>query len=173
CKIERCEIKSESGGTLKLRYEGIGSVAVTCDGKSVETQRDGFYVTFETQKGATYKLDGFSLVKKREIVTELTSGWTDSGVALKWNSSQTHQYEIYRAKDNESDYTLLAVTDNCEFIDSAYSSANRARLTYKIVVSEGSEHSSSADGALTVLHPASELEEERYKLLFKVINKLD
>lgn len=172
-KIQGCQIKSEVGGTLKLRYEGMNGVTVTCNGKPVDCERDGFYIAFETQKGATYKFDGFSPVKKKEIVTELTSDWTDSGVALKWNSSQTHQYEIYRAKDSESDYTLLAVTDKCEFVDSAYNSTNRARLTYKIVVSKGSECSSSADGALATMHPASELEEERYKLLFKVINKLD
>lgn len=172
-KIQHCKITSGSGDALKLRYEGISDVTVTCGGKPVEIQRDGFYITFETQKDCVYELDGFKSVAKREIVTELTSTWTDRGAELKWNSQKTHKYEIYRAKDNESDYTLLAVTDKCEFVDTAYNGSNRARLTYKIVVSDENGRSSAADGALTTLHPASKLEEDRYKLLFKVINKLD
>lgn len=172
-KIQRCQIKSEVGGTLKLRYEGIDGVNVTCNGTPIDVERDGFYLTFNTQKGAVYVLDGFKPVVKRTIVTELVSYWTDGGAKLKWEAPDNNQYEIYRAKDSDADYTLVGITDKCEFVDSAYTAQSKARLTYKVVVSNGNEHSCEAVGALTVLHPASNLEEDRYALLFKTINKLD
>ncbi len=172
-KIQRCKIVSECGGTLKLRYEGIGGVAVFCDGKEIQCKRDGFSITVETQKGATYILDNFKVVRKRNIVTDFACEYTQNGVHLAWKYDKPCQYEIYRAKDNDSDYVLLATTDKCEFVDADFSSANKARLTYKIVISDESGCNSAADGAIKTLHTASVLEQERYKLLFRVVNKLD
>ncbi len=172
-KINCCKIKSEIGGILKLRYEGITSVTVKSDGKAVDFDCDGWYITIQTQKGSTYTIEGFKSVKKREVVTDLTSNYTQNGVALSWKYDGNQQYEIYRAKDNDSDYELICATNKCEFLDEAYNSKNKGRLTYKIVISGASGSCSAANGALTILHPASELEEDRYKLLFRVINKLD
>ncbi len=172
-KIQYCQIKSETGGTLKLRYEGASDVNVSCNGMPIRVERDGFYLSFNTQKGAVYVLDGFMPVIQRPIVANLVSRWTDSGAMLKWEASDKSQYEIYRTKDSDADYTLVGITDKCAFIDTTYTSQNKARLTYKVVVSNGTIYSTEANGALTVLHPASKLEQDRYALLFKTINRLD
>lgn len=168
-RIQSCKIKSESGGALKLRYEGFDNVSVICDGNVVETKRDGFFVSFETQRGKTYIVSGFKPVQKREIATEFVSLWQENGVGLKWQGNAS-EYAIYRAEGNDCDYTLVAVTKSCEFVDSVYNNKNKARLTYKVVCAD-TAYDAAVDGALTTLHPASELEEERYKLLFNTINK--
>lgn len=167
--INRCEIKSELGGKIKLRYEGIGDVTVACDEKTLDTKRDGFFLEFETEKGKTYVLTGFKLVAKRKIASELTSNWETDGVKLCWNACG-EKYAIYRACENDSDYMLLDVTKNTEFVDTTYNVNNKSRLTYKVVCADA-EHDAASDGAITTLHPASLLEERRYKLLFETINQ--
>ena len=167
--IQSCKIKSESGGALKLRYEGFDKVSVICDGNVVETERDGFFVSFETQMGKTYIVSGFKPLQKREIATEFVSFWQENGVGLKWKGNAS-EYAIYRAEGNDCDYTLVAVTKSPEFVDSTYNNKNKARLTYKVVCADAA-YDAAVDGALTTLHPASKLEEERYKLLFNTINK--
>lgn len=167
-KIEQLKIKSECGGVLKMRYEGFDNATVWCEGKNVDVKFDGFYIEFNTQKGATYTIEGFKAVKKRQIVTELVSKWCDNGVCLKWNSAAS-KYAIYRAKDNDDNYTLVAETQHCQFTDNSYNKDNKARLTYKVVIAD-IDYDAATDGALTTLHPASRLEEERYKLLFNTIN---
>lgn len=169
--VKYCKIKSESGGTLRLRYEGFGNVTVTCDGKAVDIYRDGYLINFETQKGSEYILSGFKAVNKRDTVKNLVSRYTKNGVALNWEFGSNSRFEVWRAENNDSDYKLLGVTDDCEFIDGDYSDSHKSRLTYKVVAAYETKAESSACGALTVLHPASRLEEDRYKLKFKVINK--
>ncbi len=166
--VNSLKIKSECGGVLKLRYEGFDNVQVTCDGVAVETSRDGFFVEFNTNAGKTYIVDGFKAVQKREVVTDFVALWTEQGAKLSWNSF-AKKYAIYRAQGNDSDYTLLAETKNCEFVDADYNISNKARLTYKVVCAD-SNYDAAVDGALSTLHPASRLEEERYKLRFNINN---
>ena len=167
-KIQDLKIKSEVGGNLKLRYEGFDNVSVTCNGEDVEFLHDGFFVTFDTKKGNTYVINGFKTVSKREIPTNFTASWCDDGVHLDWSGS-AGKYAIYRACENDSDYILVAEIGEDNFIDKAYSANNKARITYKIICAD-TAYDSATDGALAVLHPASMLEEERYKLLFETIN---
>jgi len=166
--VNNCEIKSELGGKLKLRYEGIDGVLIECEGKKVEPLRDGFFVEFETEKGKCYKLSGFKTVNKRNLVDSLASAWESDGVKLSWNACGEN-YAIYRASENDSDYTFLGFTKNTEFVDKTYNTNQKARLTYKVVCAD-TECDSATVGALTTLHPASQLEEERYKYLFRTIN---
>ncbi len=168
--VKSLQIKSECGGMLKLRYEGFDNVTATCDGKTVEIVREGFFAQIETTVGKTYIFSGFKPVEKREIVTDFTSYWTTDGVKLCWNGN-AQRYAIYRAEGNDSDYTLIDNTEEHEYIDTAYNVNNKARLTYKIVCAD-SNYDAAIDGALSVVHPASELEVDRYKLRFNVINNL-
>ncbi len=168
-KIQRLEIKSECGGTLKLRYEGFYNATVTSGGEVIPVKHDGFFIAIETEKGKTYSINGFKKVDKREIATHLVSVWKDDGVGLKWCGNAS-KYVIYRAEGNDSKYTLVSETQACDFIDNAFNSQNKARLTYKVVCAD-KDYDAAVDGAITTLHPASRLEEERYKLLFKTINQ--
>ncbi len=167
-KIQKCLIKSNVGGKLKLRYEGFENVSVTCDGNEIKIKQNGFFVEFETQSGKEYSLSGFKTVKKRETVTNLTANWQKDGVKLCWDTCG-QKCAIYRAEGNDSNYTFIAETNKNEFTDTTYNADNKARLTYKIVTAD-SDYDAAVDGAIAVLHPASRLEEERYKYLFNTIN---
>ncbi len=167
-EIKRCEIVSECGGILKLRYEGFGGTTVLCDGKEVSATRDGFYITFDTVKGNTYVVNGFKPIGNKAVATDLTSEWTVNGVSLAWQGN-AQKYAIYRAAGNDSDYTLVAETDKAQFTDIEYNINNKARLTYKVVCADG-VHDGASVGVLTTLHPASMLEVERSNFRVKVNN---
>lgn len=168
--VSALQIKSECGGVLRLRYEGFDNVSVTCDGNNVDIASDGFFVKLETTAGKTYVFNGFKSVKKRKIATDFTACWTTDGVKLCWNGS-AQRYAIYRACGNDSDYTLICHTESNEYIDTDYNVNNKARLTYKVVCADSS-YDAAVDGALSTVHPASELEVDRYKLRFNVLNNL-
>ncbi|MBE6810423.1 MAG: glycoside hydrolase family 95 protein [Ruminococcaceae bacterium] len=168
--VSSLQIKSECGGRLKLRYEGFDNVTVMCGGKIIDVVCDGFFAEFETVAGSTYIFSGFKPVKRREIATNFTSDWTTEGVKLRWNGTAS-KYAIYRAEGNDSCYTLIGETEKCEFIDATHNVNNKARLTYKLVCVDGS-YDAAVDGALSTLHPASQLEVDRYNLRFNVINYL-
>lgn len=172
-KIQSLKITAVIGGILKLRYEGIDNVKITCDGKEIPYDLKGFIIEFETQIGKTYLFQNFSPVLKRDMVTNLTSCYTDEGVVLNWTSDKSQKYEVWCAKDNDKDYKLITVTDKTQFVDVNYSLKNKARLTYKVIISNGKEPCSAENGQLTTLSPADELEQERYNLRFKVINKIE
>ena len=166
--IENLKIKSECGGNLKLRYEGFGDVVVLCDGNTLSIKRDGFFVEIETEKDKVYTINGFKKIQKREIPTDFTVQWQQDGVKLDWSGS-AKRYAVYRAVDNDSDYTLIGNIDACEFIDETYNEQNKTRITYKVVCADD-DYDAAVDGAIGTLHPASRLEEERYKLLFNMLN---
>lgn len=168
--VNSLQVKSECGGIFKLRYEGFENVKVMCDGKAVDVTRDGFFAQIDTVSGKTYIFSGFKSVEKRQIATDFTADWTTEGVKLCWNGNAC-KYAIYRAEGNNSDYTLIGQTNACEFVDATYNTKNKARLTYKLVCADNS-YDAAVDGALAVLHPADQLEVDRYKLLFNTINHL-
>lgn len=167
-KIQSCTIVSECGGELKLRYEGFLDTTVLCDGKEIAVTRDGFFITFETQKGKAYTLIGFKSVNNKNVATELKAEWTEGGVTISWCGTAS-KYALYRAEGNDSTYTLVTETADCEFVDTAYSKGNKARLTYKIVCADEYQDGASV-GAVAVLHPATMLEQERSDYRFKVNN---
>ena len=169
--VTSLKIKSDAGAKFVLRYDGISdkTTVIKRDGTTVEFDKNGCYIEFDTQIGEIYTISGLSAVQAREKVTELTGCWCESGVQLNWKSDKN--CAVYRAVQNDSDYVLLGKTDSGSFVDGDYNIANRERMTYKVVVC-GNEYSSESDGTLLVMHPASKLEEERYKLRFKVNNKL-
>ncbi len=167
-KIQCCEIKSECGGEIKIRYEGFCNTTVCCDGSNISIKCDGFFISFDTQAGKTYTLNGFKCVDNKAVPTELTSAWDSDGVHLEWCGNAS-KYVIYRAVGNDSTYTLIDEIKECKFVDSTYNQANKARLTYKIVCAD-QPHDGATVGAITVLHPATKLQEERSNLRFKVNN---
>ena len=169
--LKRCLIKSDSGERAVLRYEGINesTVVTTIDGGLVDFKKNDVFIEFNTIKGESYKIENINLVTKRPTVEDLVGIWCEDGVNLTWKS-KGERCAVYRAIGNQSDYTLVAITNDDKFIDSEYNTFKRARITYKVVVC-ADKYNSSINGSLAVMHPASVLEEERYKLLFKVNNK--
>ena len=76
---------------------------------------------------------------------------------------------LFRAENSEARYTFIGKSGNGEFTDGDFSESNKARLTYKLILS-GSDKKGRGNGALAVLNPASELEKERYVYKLKVNN---
>ena len=81
-------------------------------------------------------------------------------------TTETKTYTEYVSYGKENQHL-----EKCEFVDSEYNIDNKARMTYKVVCAD-TAYDAAVDGALSVVHPASQLEEDRYKLLFNVLNYL-
>ena len=170
--LQFCRVKSNSGERLILRYDGFtdATTVSNINGNLVEFKINGSFIEFETDKDAVYFIKNFKATKKRDIATDLNAKWTKDGVCLKWNSNGK-KCVVYRAVENDSDYELVAQTSSDNILDAAYNEENKVRLTYKVVVCE-ERYDSSSEGALAVMHPASKLEEDRYKFLYNVNNRI-
>ena len=125
-------------------------------------------IVFDTEKGGTYEITGFAKAGTIKQVKDLTADFKTNGVTLKWRKTN-EKCAVYRAVENDKDYTLLGVTENSSFTDEEFSLKNKARLTYKVVTAVG-EYSQKSQGATAFLSPATELEKERYERRLKVNN---
>ena len=167
--IERAEIHSVKGGEARVHSRGMKKVRV-CDskGNAVNAETDDFFCTFETVAGETYTLVGFEKLSVCEAPKDLTASFEKACVALKWQGAEK-RYAVYRAVDNESDYTLLGYTDEQIFADREFSLSNKRRLTYK-VTAVGDTPSQESEGAVAFLHPATKLEIERHAYILRQNN---
>ena len=167
--ITGCEIISCKGEHVTLYYGGAADkLEVKSEGKKIPVKTDGDKIYFSTDKGKTYAVTGFEKRVNRLIASDFTANWQESGVKLEWKNDG-REYDVFRAKDSESGYTLIGKSGNGEFFDEDFSEKNKARLTYKIVIS-GGDKNGKGNGATAVLNPASELEKERYAYRLKVNN---
>ena len=167
--IENCEIISRKGGRITLYYGGETDKITVChDDEEIPVTRIDGKVSFNTTAGESYRLSGFKKRVNRLIAGDFTAKWQNDGVKLEWKTDG-NEYDLFRAKESETQYTFIGKSDNGEFIDKEYSKNNKARLTYKLLLS-GSDKSGRGSGATAVLNPASELEKERYAYRFKVNN---
>ena len=167
--ITGCEIISCKGEHVTLYYGGAtDKLEVKSEGKKIPVKTDGDKIRFSTDKGKTYTVTGFEKRVNRLIASDFTATWQENGVKLEWKNDG-REYDVFRAKDSESGYTLIGKSGNGEFFDEDFSEKNKARLTYKIVIS-GGDKNGKGNGATAVLNPASELEKERYAYRLKVNN---
>ena len=167
--INECEIISGKGEHVTLYYGGAtDKLEVKSEGKKIPVKTDGDKIYFSTDKGRTYMVTGFEKRVNRLIASDFTATWQENGVKLEWKNDG-REYDVFRAKDSESGYTLIGKSGNGEFFDEDFSEKNKARLTYKIVIS-GGDKNGKGNGATAVLNPASELEKERYAYRLKVNN---
>lgn len=166
-----CEITSNVGGKLRLAVERGDCIEVTDkdSGEKISFVREENVVHFSTQVGRTYRILGMTARKEETRTPSLRAEWTEEGVRLSWTES-AGKYLVLRAVGDESGYTELGTVTETTFLDEAFGSGNKARITYKVIGFEDEKPRFSADGGLAVLHPADELEVERYKLRFRVNN---
>ncbi len=167
--IENCEIISRKGGRLTLYYGGeTDGITVCRGGEEIPVKRIDGKVSFDTAAGETYRLSGFKKRVNRLIARDLTAKWQKNCVKLEWQNDGI-EYDVFRATESETQYTLIGKSESGEFTDGDFSENKKARLTYKLLLS-GSDKKGRGNGALAVLNPASELEKERYAYRFKVNN---
>ncbi len=167
--IEKCEVISYKGEPITLYYGGeTDEITVCVGGEEIPVKRIDGKVSFDTAAGETYRLSGFKKRVNRLIARDLTAKWQKNGVKLEWKNDG-NEYDVFRATENETQYTFIGKSESGGFTDREYSENKKARLTYKLLLS-GSDKKGRGNGALAVLNPASELEKERYAYRFKVNN---
>lgn len=167
--IEECELTSLCGGEVCVYYGGkVNGIIVTENGKKVETKARGGLICFETSAKKTYRLIGFEHRDNRPIAADLRAEWTDDGAEIRFKNDG-NEYDVFRAKDSEENYTFIGASSSGRFIDKTFSSKNKARLTYKLIL-KSDEKTGKGAGALATLNPASELEKERYLYKLKINN---
>lgn len=167
--IEKCEVISYKGEPITLYYGGeIDEITVCGSGAEIPVKRIDGKVSFDTAAGETYRLSGFKKRVNRLIARDLIAKWQKNCVKLEWKNDE-NEYDVFRATESETQYTLIGKSKSGGFTDREYSENKKARLTYKLLLS-GSDKKGRGNGALAVLNPASELEKERYAYRFKVNN---
>ena len=167
--ITECEIISRKGEPITMYYGGTtDKLEVKSEGRQIPVKTDGDKIYFSTDEGKTYTVTGFERRVNRLIASDFTASWQEDGVKLEWKNDGK-EYDVFRAKDSESGYTLIGKSCSGEYFDKDFSKKNKARLTYKIVIS-GGDKNGKGNGATAFLNPASKLEKERYAYRFRVNN---
>ncbi|MBQ9714502.1 MAG: glycoside hydrolase N-terminal domain-containing protein [Clostridia bacterium] len=162
-EIKALEVISNVGGELRICLQRVPAPMVfeKASKKTVAYEFDGDILYFPTKKGETYCIYNIPCHKAADFTTALTATWEENGVRLLWENNGK-RYAIYRAVENDSKYTLLAETDRDNYVDEMYSISNKARLTYKLVEVTANGHGQFGRGSICCLHPASNLQVERY-----------
>jgi len=161
------KITAPKGGEVKIRYKGIGKAKVFCDGKEISpVSQDDLFITFNTEAEKTYTLSGFEELYTAKAPTDLSYRKKDGKVGLCW-LGVGELYRVYCARDDESDYILLAETADSSF---TYSLPDeKAVYSFKVTALYKDMPLSESTGALITLHPADELQLDRYT---RHINKI-
>lgn len=149
-------ILSNDGGTARVGYSGIAGATVVraSDGKAVSfTKESADLIAFETEAGETYIISGFANVEKPDAVSavEVYKANVSTSV-IKWNASaDAVSYNVYYAKDNDADYTLIGSTAGTTARFTAGLGEENARYTFAVtaVSADGIE----SDRALCYLNP--------------------
>ena len=167
--IENCEIISFKGEPITLYYGGeTDGISVCNNGYKIPVKHADGKVIFNTTAGEKYCISGFKKRVNRLIARDFVAKWQSNGVKLEWKNDG-NEYDVFRAKNSETKYAFIGKSKSGEFTDGDFSESNKARLTYKLVLS-GSDKRGRGKGALALLNPASELEKERYAYRLKVNN---
>ena len=162
-------ICSLSGKELVVFYRGIGAGTKVYDGRGlVPFKRSGGFLTLKTEVGKTYSFIGFEEVKEAKIPTDFKAEYQEEGVLLSWKEEAPAV--LFRADGSDAHYKEIArMEKENRYVDRTYSLSSKGRATYKLVLA--SKGACETDkGALAVIHPASELEVDRYRLKLKVNN---
>ncbi len=167
--ITQCEIVSVKGEPITVYYGGeTDEITVYNNGREVPVKRFDGKVSFATSAGEKYCLSGFKKRVNRLIARDFTAKWQKNGVKLEWENDG-NEYDVFRAVGSETGYTFLGKSRKGEFTDGDFSEKNKARLTYKLLLS-GADKKGRGNGAATTLDPAGKLEKERYAYRLKVNN---
>ena len=168
-RLTDLHIRSGSGKELTLYYPGVNKTTQVHDEKGlVPFKRDGHFLTLKTEAGKTYSFSSFEKVKKGNIPSGFQATYQKEGVLLSWKEKEP--VLLLRADESEPHYKEVARLDKeNEYVDRTYSLSHRGRATYKLVFAS-EDANEKEKGALALIHPASELEVDRYRLKLKVNN---
>lgn len=169
-KIEKCSILSVVGGSVGVKAKGAKNVVVCTEkGKSVQTSFIDGVLRFDTKKGCLYTLQGFEKAEESVIAEHFSAEWKGDGVHLTYRPCD-RKFAVLRAVGDDANYTQIGFTSDGTFVDEQYSENKKARITYKLIEAKNDAVDAAEIGALACVHPATKLEEERYKYRFKQLN---
>lgn len=127
-------IKSRSGGACIIKYGGLIDATVEkADGTPVlHVNISNDVISFDTCKDEIYVISNLGAVKKIEAPTDLRILQTDKqSCKLSWKkSSGASRYNVYKAVENDSDYTLLGQTDETTYVYALSKTEQSKRITY-------------------------------------------
>ena len=167
--LEEVKVTSIKGSDLALYYPGINkNTCVKDNSKEIPFQNKDCFISLKTEAGHTYVFTDFAKVANKEIIEGFNAAYQDEGVLLTWISK--NKVALYRSKENQPTYDLLGLFEGkSSYLDKDFSNKNKGRATYKLIDASIS-YSPSEKGAITFIHPASKLEEDRYKLRLRTNN---
>ena len=167
--LEEVRVTSIKGSDLALYYPGINkNTCVKDNSKEIPFQNKDCFISLKTEAGHTYVFTDFAKVANKEIIEGFNAAYQDEGVLLTWISK--NKVALYRSKENQPTYDLLGLFEGkSSYLDKDFSNKNKGRATYKLIDASIS-YSPSEKGAITFIHPASKLEEDRYKLRLRTNN---
>lgn len=167
--LQEIQILSNKGRDLTLYYPGIsGETRILDNGENTSFENKEHFISLKTKIGHTYTIIHFQKVLKKRIPQDFKATYQEDGVLLSWKKEG--QVVLYRAKENEPAYELLGKFDKeSSYLDKDYSLMHKGRATYKLVDAESS-YAQTDKGSLVFIHPASQLEEDRYQLRVRTNN---
>ncbi|MBR2021070.1 MAG: hypothetical protein IJ939_01410, partial [Clostridia bacterium] len=112
-KLTEVAVLSNQGNTAKLHYPGIATgepVVTSSDGSIIAVTKTGKDdISFDTTKGVTYTVSGFTVARKVAAPTDVIATEENGIVTLKWNEgADASSYNVYVAEGSAPDYTLAA-----------------------------------------------------------------
>ncbi len=129
-------ITSKAGGVCKIRHKGLANAEVfTLSGDAVEyTRLADIDISFDTVAGESYIIRNLSAVEAVEAPTALTVAESGKNTyALIWSASpDAVSYNVYKARENDSDYTRIASTSDTAYIYRAEEAEENRRMTYRV-----------------------------------------
>ena len=148
-------ITSNAGERASVHYSGIGGATVkTASGKKVNfdiSAKDT--ISFDTEKGETYIIYGFSVPAEVNNVSSIEASREGLGpISIEWTGvSGVSGYNLYVAKDNDADYTLLTSTSANSYVYNPAEENVNSRFTFKVKARDAAGNESC--GAICYLNP--------------------
>lgn len=148
-------ILSNVGGECRVGYFDIKNAKVkTSDGEEVTfTAEDDDLISFDTTAGETYIIYNLS---EKETIAPATNvsavSETKNDFNITWTeSSDAVSYNVYKAVENDADYTLLGNTTDTSYAYTTSSDEENKRMTYRVCAVSASGRES--DSALAYVNP--------------------
>lgn len=137
------QIRSKSGKRCRVSYPGIEN-AVLHHAVILHSGRD--FIEFETEVGGEYQIDGIPAIDYTQAPTGLV---IDNG--LSWNPVENAVYTVYRAVDNDKDYTMIASSiTGCCFKDD-FDGSGHDHVTYRVTATCPGQRESTGVTAVVAL----------------------
>lgn len=129
-------IKSKIGGTCQIKHGGLANATVSAEnGTPISYKKlSGNAISFDTEAGQTYIIGNISKIESVKAPTEFSVRSTDKNeYLLSWNtSSDAVKYNVYKAVENDSDYTFIGTVSETGFVYKAEASEENKRMTYRV-----------------------------------------